>query len=221
MLRQSVLGGGVRREHAEEVVGARRGAEQQEEPSRLQVGKGRDALQQGVVLAALLLQVLSHKSCGSEGGAKNDQSLAFRRRAPRPYPNIATLLGLDGGEIGGLLSRSVPDAGLALVELDSGASPQGVAEGAIKRGDPLGRTHDIRVVQKSKHGLTRHEGRCDISQRGMLGERITCRHEGVALLPALSLEHLMVGSGIVCPDITAGRAIKLAGKRQQRLKLGP
>ena len=157
----SVLGGGVRREHAEEVVGARRGAEQQEEPSRLQVGKGRDALQQGVVLAALLLQVLAHKSCGSEGGAKNDQSLAFRRRAPRPHPNIATLLGLDGGEIGGLLSRSVPDAGLALVELDSGASPQGVAEGAIKRGDPLGRADDIRVVQESKHGLTRHEGRCD------------------------------------------------------------
>ena len=53
------------------------------------------------MLAALLLQVLSRKSCGSEGGAKNDQSLAFRRRAPRPYPNIATLLGLDGGEIGG------------------------------------------------------------------------------------------------------------------------
>ena len=125
----SVLGGGVRREHTEEVVGARRGAEQQEEPSRLQVGEGRDALQQGVVLAALLLQVLSHESCGSEGGAKNDQSLAFRQRAPRPYPNIAALLGLDGGEIGGLLSRSVPDAGLALVELDSGASPQGVAEG--------------------------------------------------------------------------------------------
>ena len=34
----SILGSGDRRKHAEEVVGARRGAEQQEEPSRLQVG---------------------------------------------------------------------------------------------------------------------------------------------------------------------------------------
>ena len=72
----SILGSGVRQKHAEEVVGARRGAEQQEEPSRLQVGNGRDALQQSVVLAALLLQVLSHKSCGSEG------------RQERPVPRV-------------------------------------------------------------------------------------------------------------------------------------
>ena len=47
----------------------------------MQVGNGRDALQQSVVLAALLLQVLSHKSCGSER-AKNDQSLACELHAP-------------------------------------------------------------------------------------------------------------------------------------------
>ena len=129
-----------------------------------------------------------------------------------PLPNHRHPVGAgrrgDWGLIGGLLTRSVPDAGFAVVELDSGASPQGVAEGAMKRSDPLGRAHDILVIQKRKQGLTRHEGRYDISQRGMLGERIKCRHK-VALFPALSLEHLMVSPSIVCPNIPAGRAMWL------------
>ena len=79
----------------------------------------------------------------------------------------------------------------------------------MKRSDPLGRAHDMRAIQKRTQGLTRHEGRYDISQRGMLGERIKCRHKGVALLPALSLEHLMVSPSIVCPNIAAGRAMWL------------
>ena len=38
---------------------------------------------------------LPHNSRGSEGNTEHDQSLAFRRRAPRPCPNFAALLGLD------------------------------------------------------------------------------------------------------------------------------
>ena len=115
----SILGSGVRRKHAKEVVGARRGAEQQEEPSRLQVGIMR-------------------------AGMRCSRVLCWRRFSCRCRRAIA-------------------------------ADP--------RAGDR--RAHDMRVIQESKHGLTRHEGPCDISQRGMLGE-------------------------IVCPDIAAGRAIKLA-----------
>ena len=58
---------------------------------------------------------------------------------------------------------------------------------------------------------------CDISTRGVLGERAKC---GVALLPALSLEHLMVSPRMVCADIATGRAGDLAGKGRHRLELG-
>ena len=92
-------------------------------------------------------------------------------------------------------------------------NPQGVSEGAINSSDPLGRAHDMRVVEERKHGVTRRESRCDISQSGMLRERIRCRHERVALLPALSPEHVMVSPSIVCPDTAADRAKKLAGRR--------
>ena len=97
----------------------------------------------------------------------------------------------------------VPNAGVALVELDSGASPQGVVE----------RFQDERRARAStrytchlgpqarphpERGPLRHQMTCidDISQRGMLGERITrAGMRGVALLPALSLKHLMVSTG--------------------------
>ena len=129
----------------------------------------------------------------------------FRRRVPRPHP---ALLLLDGRQIEGFLARSVPNAGFALVDW-----------GRLTRAG----TRSYAMYVSSRNATTAspgHEGFCDISRRALLGERTKCRHEGVALLPALSLEHLMVSPSMVCADIATGRAVDLAGKGQDRLELG-
>ena len=64
-----VVGRAVRREHAEEVVGAGGRAEEEQQPGRLQVAEGGDALEEDILVATPVPQLPLHKGFNPEGRA--------------------------------------------------------------------------------------------------------------------------------------------------------
>ena len=95
--------------------------------------------------------------------------------------------------------------------------PEGICEVAIKGGDTLGRADDIGIVEERKHALAWLQCGRNGVKGGVLGDRVECRHQRVALLPALGLQDLVFRADIVGPDIAALGAVELA--RQERGKL--
>ena len=213
-----VVGRAVRREHAEEVVGAGGRAEEEQQPGRLQVAEGGDALEEDILVATPVPQLPLHKGFSPEGRAKHNEPLALWWQGPSPDPNISgrARVWLERSKVGRLLPRGVPDAGLALVELDPSMIPEGICEVAMKGGDTLGRTDDIGIVEKRKHALAWLQCRRNGVKGGVLGDCVECRHQGVALLPALGLQDLVFRADIVGPDIAALGAVELASERQER-----
>ncbi|OLP96987.1 hypothetical protein AK812_SmicGene20698 [Symbiodinium microadriaticum] len=99
--------------------------------------------------------------------------------------------------------------------------PEGICEVAIKGGDTLGRADDIGIVEESKHALAWLQCGRNGVKGGVLGDCVECRHQGVALLPALGLQDLVFRADIVGPDIAALGAVELASERQvKKLKDG-
>ena len=220
MVVTGVVGRAVRREHAEEVVGAGGRAEEEQQPGRLQVAElGRGCALGGhpggdagpAVAAAQRLQ---------SRGARPSTTSPWRSggRGPSPDPNISGRAGvwLERSKVRRLLTRGVPDAGLALVELDPSMIPEGICEVAIKGGDTLGRADDIGIVEEGKHALAWLQCGSNGAKGSVLGDCVECRHQGVALLPALGLQDLVFRADIVGPDIAALGAVELASERQER-----
>ena len=94
--------------------------------------------------------------------------------------------------------------------------PEGICEVAIKGGDTLGRADDIGIVEERKHALAWLQCGRNGVKGGVLGDCVECRHQGVALLPALGLQDLVFRADIVSPDIAALGAEELASERQER-----
>ena len=172
----------------------------------------------GILVATPVPQLPLHKGFSPEGRAKHNEPLALWWQGPSPDPNISgrARVWLERSKVGRLLRRGVPDAGLDLVELDPSMIPEGICEVAMKGGDTLGRTDDIGIVEKRKHALAWLQCGRNGVKGGVLGDCVECRHQGVALLPALGLQDLVFRADIVGPDIAALGAVELASEQQER-----
>ena len=166
-------------------------------------------------MATPVPQLPLHKGFSPEGRAEHYEPLALWWQGPSPDPNISgrARVWLERSKVRRLLPRSVPDAGLALVELDPSMIPEGICEVAIKGGNTLGRADDIGIVEESKHALAWLQCGRNGVKGGVLGDCVECRHQGVALLPALGLQDLVFRADIVGPDIAALGAVELASER--------
>ena len=172
-------------------------------------------------MATPVPQLPLHKGFSPEERAEHNEPFALWWQGPSPDPNISgrARLWLERSKVRRLLPRSVPDTGLAVVELDQSMIPKGICEVAIKGGDTLGRADDIGIVEERKHALAWLQcGRNGVKGR-VLGDCVECRHhglQGVALLPALGLQDFVSRADIVGPDIAALGAVELTSERQER-----
>ena len=91
-------------------------------------------------MATPVPQLPLHKGFSPEGRAKHNEPLALWWQGPSSDPNISgrARVWLERSKVRRLLPRGVPDAGLALVELDPSMIPESICEVAIKGGDTLG-----------------------------------------------------------------------------------
>ena len=122
MLR-GVLGREVRGEDAQKVVRAGGGAGAQEEPPRLQVIDGGNALEEPVLVIALTPKLARDERIMPQGGAEHGEALGFGRESPVTYP-YALLISAQVADVWGLLPSGIPNPSFALMQADACPVPE-------------------------------------------------------------------------------------------------
>ena len=125
------------RQHPKQIVCARRGTEQQEEPRGLQITDSRETAEQLFLGRAFAAELTARESCTPQRCAQHQQPLLVSGHANR----------LEAGKVAGFLTCRIPYAGLALVQADARMAPQRVFQGPVQFPGAFRCRHDVRVVQ--------------------------------------------------------------------------
>ena len=207
----------ARRNGSQQVVAARRRAQQQQQPCALQVLERGQAGEQLLVLVPLRCQDSRNELPASNRAAQHDQILFSRRQGPasRPAGRLALRRRQRCQKPRGLFASCVPGASFPKVYLDVGEAGQRRLRGSQGRKCALRKGCDVNIVQKRIQSFPRVKLGVQVEEGGVLAERIKPRHEGVSLLPALSLQHFVPHTCLVVVGVTAGLPIEQGGERQQ------
>ena len=164
-------------QHAEQVVAARLGAQQQEQPRALHVGHTRYAVQQDRMFFTDALQRPGHVRCVPERRAQNGNALRFRRPRPAAYPGVRA----SGGRTSpaAFHARVLPKCTRTFARSHT-ASPRA----SKKRAGSLRPIRDVNVIEVGIQILLWAQGSVRLQQGSVLPKSVQRRHERVALLAA-------------------------------------
>ena len=219
MLR-GVLGREVRGEDAQKVVRAGGGAGAQEEPPRLQVIDGGNALEEPVLVIALTPKLARDERIMPQGGAEHGEALGFGRESPVTYP-YALLISAQVADVWRLLPSGIPNPSFALMQADACPVPECGRESVVKRADTIRRSDDICIVEEREHSFPVLKLAVEVAERLVLRQRVQRGHQWIALSAALSLGDVVSTFIIVIPRVRAGVGVELAREGEEGLELRP
>ena len=121
----------MRRKGWQKVVGARGGAEAQQQPRCLEVVDGGDARQEPVLVVALMPELARDERIMSQRGAERSETLRFWRDSPvSDLDALFTLAKVS--DVGELFTGGVPESCFASVQTDSCPVPQSGRESIVR-----------------------------------------------------------------------------------------
>ena len=189
-----------RRQRSQQVVAPWPRAEEEQQPRRLQIGHAREAVEQPLMLGALLLQIVLDEVGMANGGGQNNQAAPLGRERPGANPDVSPARPLERTGAGRIFSSRVPDPRLPKVHLYARMLLQHNTGNAGHRAHTLRWAHGVHVVV----------------QRRVLPRRVQGWHERVSLLAPFCLDNAVRHARVVVPEVRAAFRVEQTSEGEQR-----
>ena len=210
---------GSGRESSEQEISSGRCAEQQQQPSCLQIPHCWYSFQESLVGGDLRSQLIFHEMGMPQRGAQDHHSLVSGRQVVIPSPKNRIGVQHSSCLLEDFHARrfnapSIPHLGFPLVNLDSGVMPQLTPQNVVDVHDSLWPADDVNVIQKREQLLLWSETLSHSFQSSVLPHCEQGWHQRIALFTAFPLGDLMNNAEVILPNVRGSGIVELRHEGQ-------
>ena len=161
---------------AQEVISPRSGTEMQQQPRSLQIWHIRDAGEKTLLRFPLGSEDGSNVLVRTKRRAEDEETLAIAGESPVSGPHWLFAVAAQVRDVCWFLTRCIPDAGLAAIELDVRMLVEGSLASVLQLADSLRGRDNINVVEVGKDRLAFAQLRVHLNEGRMLSDCVEGGH---------------------------------------------